>query len=75
MDAMSRKGVRRKKAASGMGLNMIVAEDRNAEHMLTRLQAAVHKAYSAPARVPSSEKGDGDVSDVRFSQSFRRFFR
>jgi hypothetical protein len=44
MDAMNRKGTLRKNAASGMGLNMIVEEDRNAEHMLTRLQAAVHKA-------------------------------
>jgi len=38
----------------------------NAEHMLTRRQAAVQKACSMPERV---------LSDVRFSQSFGGFFR
>jgi hypothetical protein len=45
MEAINRKEALRKKGASGMGLNMVDGEGDTARHMLTRIAAAVHKAW------------------------------
>ncbi|HEX6532109.1 MAG TPA: hypothetical protein VF019_05745 [Nitrospira sp.] len=45
MEMINRKEALRKKGASGMGLNMVDSEDDTARHMLTRIAAAVHKAW------------------------------